>query len=82
MNTSKYLTTSSLKAWPGGIPPGETLTNVHRANLKAGSIEEPDEESGAYVFFDWKGERHWAVFYDFEQIAKPLDRFKIKKAAS
>ena len=72
MNTSKYLTTSGLQAWPGGIPPGETLTNVRRAKLKDGSIEEPNEESGAYAFFDWKGERHRASFYHFEKIAKPL----------
>jgi hypothetical protein len=82
MNTTKYLTTSNLQAWPGGIPPGETLTNVRRANLKDGSIEEPNEESGAYAFFDWKGERYRAYFYNFEKTAKPLDRFKIKKAAS
>ena len=54
----------------------ETLTNVRRADLKAGFIEEPNEESGAYVFFDWKGERYRASFDDFEKRTKQLDRFK------
>jgi hypothetical protein len=76
MKAAKYLTTSNLEAWPHGIPPGETLTNVRRANLKNDSIEEPNEESGAYVFFDWKGERCRASFDHFEKMTKPLDRFK------
>jgi hypothetical protein len=76
MNATKYLTTSNLEAWPRGIPAMETLTNVRRADLKDGSIEEPNEESGAYAFFDWKGERHRASFCHFEKITKPLDRSK------
>jgi hypothetical protein len=76
MSTPKYLTTSNLEAWPRGIPPMETLTNVRRANLKDGSLEEPNEESGAYVFFDWKGERCRASFDHFEKRTKPLDRYK------
>jgi hypothetical protein len=55
----------------------ETLTNVRRADLKNGSIEEPNEESGAYAFFDWKGERHRAYFDHFETITKPLVKFKV-----
>ena len=46
------------------------------ADLKAGFIEEPNEESGAYVFFDWKGEHYRACFDDFEKRTKQLDRFK------
>jgi hypothetical protein len=76
MNATKYLTTSNLEAQPRGIPVMETLTNVRRADLKDGSIEEPNEESVAYVFFDWKGERCRASFDDFEKTTKPLDRFK------
>jgi hypothetical protein len=75
MSTTKYLTTSNLEAWPHGIPPVETLTNVSRANLKDGSMEEPDD-AGAYAFFDWKGERYRASFDHFEKATKPLDRFK------
>ena len=73
MSTAKYLTNSHLDAWPGGILPGETLTNVRRANLKNGLIEEPNEESGVYAFFDCKGERYRAYFNRFEKIAKPLE---------
>jgi hypothetical protein len=76
MNATKYLTTSNLEAWPRGIPVMETLTNVRRADLKNGSIEKPNEESGAYVFFEWKGERCRASFDHFEKTTKPLDRFK------
>jgi len=76
MSTTKYLTISNLEAWPHGIPPVETLTNVRRANLRGDSIEEPNEESGAYVFFDWKGERYRASFDHFETRTKQLDRFK------
>jgi hypothetical protein len=76
MNATKYMTTSNLEAWPLGIPAMETLTHVRRADLKDGSIEEPNEESGAYVFFDWKGERCRASFDHFEKITKPLDRSK------
>jgi hypothetical protein len=54
MTATKYLTTSSLEAWPRGIPAMETLTHVRRADLKDGSIEEPNEESGAYVFLTGK----------------------------
>lgn len=71
MRMKKYLTTSHLDAWPGGIPPGETLTNVRRANLKNGSIEELNEDSGVYAFFDLNGERYRAYFNRFEKIAKP-----------
>ena len=76
MNATKYLTTSYLEAWPHVIPALETLTRARRADLKDGSIEEPNEESGAYVFFDWKGERCRAPFDHFEEKTKPLDRFK------
>jgi hypothetical protein len=54
MNPAKYLTTSNLEASPHGIPPGETLTNVRRANLKDNSIEEPNEEMGAMLFLTGK----------------------------
>jgi hypothetical protein len=80
VNAAKYLTTSNLEAWPHGIPPGETLTNVRRANLKNGSIEEPNEESGAYTFFDWKGDRYRASFSHFEEITKPLEQYKSRTA--
>ena len=80
MNAVKYLTTSNLEAWPHGIPPGETLTNVRRANLKDDSIEEPNEESGAYAFFDWKGDRYRASFSHFEEITKPLEQYKSRTA--
>jgi hypothetical protein len=59
---------------------GETLTNVSRANLKDDSIEEPNEESGAYAFFDWKGERCRASFSHFEEITKPLEQYKSRTA--
>jgi hypothetical protein len=72
MSTAKYLTTSHLAACPGGIRPGETLTNVRRANLKNGLIEEPNEESGVRAFFDCRGERYWAFYCDFEKIAQPV----------
>jgi hypothetical protein len=55
MNATKYLTTSNLEAQPRGIPVMETLTNVRRADLKDGSIEEPNEELGAYVFYVFCG---------------------------
>jgi len=67
----KYFTTSVLWAWPCGIPPGETLVNVQRSN-KTGLIEEPNEESGAFAFFDWNGERYWSYFSNFDKIAKQL----------
>jgi hypothetical protein len=76
MDATKYLTTSNLEAWPRGIPAMETLTHVRRADLKDGSIEEPNEESGAHVFFEWKGEPCRASFDHFEKTTKPLDRFK------
>jgi hypothetical protein len=80
MNTAKYLTTSNLEAWPRGIPPGEILTNVCRANLKDGSIEEPNEELGVYAFFDWKGERCRASFDHFENRVKLLKQYRSRTA--
>lgn len=45
--------------------------NVQRSN-KTGLIEEPNEESGAFAFFDWNGERYWSYFSNFDKIAKQL----------